>query len=196
MNEQADEQLSSAAIERRRLRQAMIARREAMPAAIRAEAQHRINARLTRWLESQPPGIIAFCWPIRGEVDCLPTIEALLGRGWQAAIPTVVGLAQAMEFRSWWPTAPLGSDPYGIPVPLTAAIPRPDIVLAPLVAFDAAGYRLGYGGGYFDRTLASLAPRPLTIGVGYACCAVNDLRPTPHDIPMDILVTENYLKFT
>ena len=82
-----------------------------------------------------------------------------------------------------------------IPVPATAAGPTPDVLLLPLVAFDAAGYRLGYGGGYFDRTLAAMHPRPLTIGVGFDLCAVADIRPERHDIPLDLIVTESGIRW-
>jgi 5,10-methenyltetrahydrofolate synthetase len=81
-------------------------------------------------------------------------------------------------------------DPYGIPIPATPPAPPPDVLLIPLVAFDAAGYRLGYGGGYFDRTLAALDPRPLSVGVGFELARVADLQPAPHDIPLDRIVTE------
>ncbi|MCX7898046.1 MAG: hypothetical protein N2441_09255, partial [Rhodocyclaceae bacterium] len=85
-------------------------------------------------------------------------------------------------------------DPYGIPIPLTPPAPPPAVLLLPLVAFDAQGYRLGYGGGYFDRTLAALTPRPLTIGVGYAGCEVASIHPAPHDIPLDMIVTESFVR--
>ncbi len=82
------------------------------------------------------------------------------------------------------------TDRHGIPIPDTAASETPDVLLLPLVAYDAAGYRLGYGGGYFDRTLAGCVTRPLTIGVGFALGAVATIRPQPHDIPPDWIVTE------
>ncbi|MBL8584642.1 MAG: 5-formyltetrahydrofolate cyclo-ligase, partial [Rhizobiaceae bacterium] len=66
---------------------------------------------------------------------------------------------------------------------------RPDIVIAPLVGFDESGYRLGYGGGFFDRTLATMAPRPRAIGVGYAECGLSTIYPQPHDIAMNLIVT-------
>ena len=81
-------------------------------------------------------------------------------------------------------------DPHGIPVPATQETPLPTVLLVPLVAFDSAGYRLGYGGGYFDRTLAACAVRPLTIGVGHALSQVSSTYPVPHDMPLDAVVTE------
>jgi 5,10-methenyltetrahydrofolate synthetase len=86
---------------------------------------------------------------------------------------------------------PMTIDPHGIPVPDTTASVQPDIVLLPLLAFDAAGYRLGYGGGYFDRTLANAMPRPLAVGVGFDLNAVATTWPGQHDIPLDVVVTES-----
>lgn len=114
----------------------------------------------------------------------------MLECGWQAVMPTVAVPDAPMEFRPWRPGTPLVADPFGIPVPDTAAGPAPAVLLLPLVAFDAAGYRLGYGGGYFDRTLAACAPRPVTIGVGFDCCGVATIWPQAHDVPLDCIVTE------
>ncbi len=95
-----------------------------------------------------------------------------------------------MSFRTWTPSSAMTTDRYGIPIPLGGQEVLPDIVLLPLVAFDPQGFRLGYGGGYFDRTLGSLVPRPLAIGVGFELARVADIRPQAHDIPLDAVVTE------
>jgi 5,10-methenyltetrahydrofolate synthetase len=106
-------------------------------------------------------------------------------------MPVVETLAAPMVFRPWTPEAAMGVDPYGIPVPAgTSVSPPPDFLLLPLVAFDDAGYRLGYGGGYFDRTLAVLSPRPVVCGVGFELARTADVRPQAHDVPMDLVVTE------
>lgn len=173
------------------LRREMIARRQALPAEVHRQASTVILARLADRLQARQAGRVAFCWPIRGEVDCRSLIGQLLASGWQAAMPTVIAAQAPMEFRAWTPTCRMTSDPHGIPVPAERSLVIPDVVLLPLVAFDAAGYRLGYGGGYFDRTLAALRPRPLSIGVGFACVGVADLRPGPHDILLDEIITEN-----
>jgi 5,10-methenyltetrahydrofolate synthetase len=128
---------------------------------------------------------------VRAEVDCTSLAEALVAGGWRAAMPVVETSAAPMRFRAWTPDAPMARDPYGIPIPETASCDPPGILLLPLVAFDAAGYRLGYGGGYFDRTLAACSPCPFAVGVGFDCCAVESIRPGPHDIPLDIVVTES-----
>jgi 5,10-methenyltetrahydrofolate synthetase len=99
-----------------------------------------------------------------------------------------------MQFRLWRPDSPMTDDRHGIPIPDTPACEAPDIVLLPLVAFDDQGYRIGYGGGYFDRTLAALDPRPFAIGVGFELARVESVRPEPHDIRLDAIVTEAGLR--
>jgi 5,10-methenyltetrahydrofolate synthetase len=128
--------------------------------------------------------------PVRGEIDCRPLIDQLLDRGWSACQPVVVASEAPMIFRPWTPDAPMTKDQYGIPIPLSGDPVRPDVVLLPLVAFDAGNTRLGYGGGYFDRTLAVLAPRPMTVGIGYELSRVDSILPGEHDLPLDAIVTE------
>lgn len=181
--------LDSAAF-RAALRREKIAARLAQPETSRLRADALIRGRLAELLHPRPPGVFAFCWPIRAEVDCRPLAEKLIAAGWRAAMPTVVETAAPMRFRAWTPGCAMGADPFGIPVPADDAPLVPDVLLLPLVAFDRAGYRLGYGGGYFDRTLAACVPRPLTVGVGYALAGVSSIRPEAHDVPLDFIVTE------
>ncbi|WP_126443757.1 5-formyltetrahydrofolate cyclo-ligase [Sulfuricystis multivorans] len=176
------------------LRREKIAARMSLPAAAHRAASVAVCHHLGEYLLARPVGSIAFCMPMRGEVDCRPLIERLLDAGWLAAMPVVRQLDAPMEFFAWWPAAPMTVDPYGIPVPSTHRTRDPDVMLLPLVAFDAAGYRLGYGGGYFDRTLAAMNPRPFAIGVGFDLGAVDDLKPQPHDIPLDLIVTESGIR--
>src|SRR6185436_2040899 len=93
-------------------------------------------------------------------------------------------------FRAWWPGAPMTAGVYDIPIPDGTAIVAPDAAIVPMNGFDAQGYRLGYGGGYFDRTLASMSPRPLAIGVSYEFARLATIYPQPHDVAMDFVVTE------
>jgi len=95
-----------------------------------------------------------------------------------------------LEFRAWAPDAKLVPGIWNIPVPADGAVIEPDALLVPLVGFDSEGYRLGYGGGYYDRTLASRRRKPLTIGVGFELSELPTIHPQPHDIPMDAIVTE------
>lgn len=194
MTDQPAETAVNRAAARAALRRGMIAARQAMPAAAQEQASARILERLAGLLLDRPAGRLGFCWPIRAEVDCRPLVARLIAAGWQAAMPTVVVPDAPMEFRHWEPDAPMTLDPYGIPVPATPATTTPAVLLLPLVAFDAAGYRLGYGGGYFDRTLAACAPRPLTIGVGFELCAVATIHPEAHDVPLDLIVTEGGIR--
>ncbi|HEX8963907.1 MAG TPA: 5-formyltetrahydrofolate cyclo-ligase [Rhodocyclaceae bacterium] len=176
---------------RARLRRERIAARQALPPGEHARLSALLESHLERELVRRPAGVLAFCWPIRGEFDARPLVGRLLGRGWRGCMPVVEALAAPMSFRPWTPTAAMDVDPYGIPIPAGATLsPPPDIVLLPLVAFDARGYRLGYGGGYFDRTLAALSPRPAAWGVGFELARAADLRPQPHDVALDLIVTE------
>ena len=177
------------------MRREKIAARMALPADAHARASARVCERLAKLLLTRPSGILAFCWPIRHEVDCRPLAESLLTAGWQLAMPVAVMPEAPMHFRCWMPGMAMTQDPYGIPIPAETTECRPDVVLLPLVAFDAAGYRLGYGGGYFDRTLAILAPRPFCIGIGFEQARVASIAPAAHDVPLDCIITEELAFF-
>lgn len=176
------------------LRQKMLAARAAMAAlepATHADLSARIDAHLANFLAARPPAAIGFCTPVQGEFDARPLIARLIAQGWQAAMPVVHHVDAPMLFHPWTPGTPMSTDRYGIPVPANSPGPTPHILLLPLVAFDTAGYRLGYGGGYFDRTLAAIVPRPLAIGVGFELSRVPSICPQAHDQVLDFLVTED-----
>jgi len=172
------------------LRREKIALRLDMLPEAHRQASARILDHLGELLLPRPAGTIGFCLPIRAEVDCQSLIVKLLAAGWRATIPTVVAKDAPMQFRPWTRETPMTVDPYDLPVPMSGRGPVPDVLLLPLVACDASGYRLGYGGGYFDRTLAICAPRPFTIGVGFELAVAATIYPEAHDIPLDCLVTE------
>ena len=132
---------------------------------------------------------VSVYWPIRAEPDMRPWMHALAQRGVRVALPLAVELGRPLSFREWRPHARLARGLWNIPYPADGEALKPDVVIAPLVGFDEACYRLGYGGGFFDRTLALLDPKPLAIGVGYPEAAVRTIYPQPHDIPMDWIVT-------
>lgn len=182
-------ELDSAAF-RARLRRERIAARIALPADQHRRLSQAIEARLETLLADRPPQVIAFCWPLRREFDCRPLVQRLIARGWRAAQPVVLAPATAMVFRPWTPDAPMTEDRHGIPIPAGDQTVTPDVILLPLVAFDARAYRIGYGGGYFDRTLAALSPRPFAIGVGFELAHVESVRPEAHDVRLDAIVTE------
>lgn len=189
-----DQGFDSAAF-RAHMRRDKIAARLALPADQHARASAAIETLLESLLESrrkqQPQPVIAFCWPLRREFDCRPLITRLMDRGWRAAQPVVLAPETPMVFRPWTPDTPMAEDRHGIPIPAGDETIVPDVVLLPLVAFDAQGYRIGYGGGYFDRTLAALSPRPFSVGVGFELGRINSVHPQPHDIPLNALVTES-----
>jgi 5-formyltetrahydrofolate cyclo-ligase len=135
-------------------------------------------------------GCIGFYWPFKGEIDLRHLVRDLLAVGAEAALPVVVEKRQPLEFWSWRPRMKLARGIWNIPVPIEPNAVRPTALLVPLLGFDAAGYRLGYGGGYYDRTLATMNPKPLTIGVGYELGRLKTIYPQPHDIPLDAIVTE------
>lgn len=189
--EHAANSAANCATGRASLRREKIAARAALTPAEHARLNRLVEGHLASELAPHCPGVLAFCWPIRNEFDARPLAASLLAAGWRAAMPTVVERNAPMVFRPWTPEGAMTQDPYGIPVPDSTAIaPPPDVVLLPLVAFDGQGFRLGYGGGYFDRTLAALVPRPLTLGVGFELARVADIHPEAHDIPLDRIVTE------
>lgn len=189
--EHAANSTANCATGRASLRREKIAARAALTPAEHARLNALVEDRLATELAPHRPGVLAFCWPIRNEFDARPLAARLIAAGWRMAMPTVVEKDAPMVFRPWTADGAMTRDPYGIPVPDSAAIaPPPDVVLLPLVAFDARGFRLGYGGGYFDRTLAAMVPRPLIIGVGFELARVADIHPQAHDIPLDRVVTE------
>ena len=153
----ADELKSWRKAERERL----IAARESLDAATLALFRQRIDAHLWRSFPGLAAARLAFCWPIRGEYDARRLAQRLRERGAVTALPVVVAPRQPLVFREWHPGVTLASGPLGIPYPVGSDPVVPTAALVPMIGWDEAGYRLGYGGGFFDRTLASLAKKPV-----------------------------------
>jgi 5-formyltetrahydrofolate cyclo-ligase len=175
---------------RREQRASLIARRQAIPQDQRRRLQPLILDLVEQHFPALPNALLGFYWPFRGEIGLHPLVRRLIERGARAALPVVVEKAQPLEFWAWRPGAPLRRGVWDIPVPTERQVVRPTALLVPLVGSDSEGYRLGYGGGYYDRTLAAMDPRPFTIGVGYELGRLETIHPQPHDIPMDAIVTE------
>ena len=173
---------------RRTLRREMVAKR----AALGDEAHAGLSAGIVGHLLTalRAPQVVAFCWPIKHEPDVRAVVAHWEALGARAALPVVVAEAAPLAFRLWTPDTKLAPDRYGIPTPISGDFIQPDLILLPLNGFDAAGYRLGYGGGYFDRTLAALSPRPLAVGVGFEVNRLPSIRPESHDQRLDWIVTE------
>lgn len=130
-------------------------------------------------------------WPIRGEPDLRPAYEDLVARNVRLALPIVTGKDAPLVFVNWNPGDPMEKDAFGVSVPLARTTASPDALLVPCVGFNADCFRIGYGGGMFDRTLEA-SPRPVTIGVGYAYGQA-DFEADPHDVALDAVLTESAL---
>lgn len=172
--------------ERRRL----IAAREALDAPTLERYRLRIDAALEGSFPGLAAGRLAFCWPIRGEYDARHLARTLRGRGALTALPVVVAPRQPLVFREWHPGVELARGPLDIPYPKSSPEVVPTAVLLPMNGWDQAGYRLGYGGGFFDRTLAALQSRPAVIGISYELARMDTIHPQAWDIPVDWVVTE------
>jgi len=175
---------------RKSQRERLIAARMALSAGELEGLRRRIDGHL----ELSFPGLarcrLAFCWPIKGEYDARHFARTMRGRGALTALPVVVAPKQPLLFREWHPGVRLARGPLDIPYPVDSPVVQPDAVLLPMNGWDAQGYRLGYGAGFFDRTLASLAKRPVVVGVSYELAWLDTIYPQPWDIPMDYVVTE------
>ncbi|ARO86691.1 5-formyltetrahydrofolate cyclo-ligase [Nitrosospira lacus] len=160
-----------------------------------SEAEHRCwSTAITHSLEQGFPSlqnsVVGFCWPHRGEYDPRPAMDYFGERGATLALPEIVKKHEALRFRKWWREAPIKIGAYDIPVPDNTDPVTVGAIIMPMIGFDQLGFRLGYGGGYFDRTLAAITPRPLAIGVAFEILRLDSTHPQPHDIPMDFIVTE------
>lgn len=171
-------------------RERLIAARLAVSAAARTDMTAAIAAGVDAAVGDVGGRIVSLYWPFRGEPDLRGWLASIVARGATAALPVVVGRGRPLVFRSYRPGDRLEKGVWNIPVPAEGSSVIPDVVLAPVVGFDPRNYRLGYGGGFFDRTLASLPSKPLVIGVGYSLQAIPTILPQPHDIAMDVIVTE------
>lgn len=172
--------------ERRRLIEARLG----IEADIREHHAVRIADHLTQFIGELAGRIIGVYWPFRGEPDLRHWTKSIPARGGRIALPVVVEKAAPLAFRAWQPGDRLVPGIWHIPIPAADVVVTPDIVIAPVIGFDKSCFRLGYGGGFYDRTLAARSPRPIVIGIGYAQVAIPSIYPLAHDIPMDVVITE------
>ncbi|MCA0030931.1 5-formyltetrahydrofolate cyclo-ligase [Mesorhizobium sp. B263B2A] len=171
-------------------RQRLIEERLAIDVDEKKARSDRIASSLDLAIGKVSGRIVSGYWPFRGEPDLRNWSIKIIERGGRIALPVVIRKGWPLEFRSWRPGDPLERGVWNILVPSRGPSVLPDIVIAPVVGFDGANYRLGYGGGFFDRTLAAMQRRPLVIGVGYTGSRLRTIHPQPHDIPMDVIVTD------
>jgi len=175
---------------RKAQRQALLARRLAASPEDHARWSALIDAQLRALLPVGPSWVMALCWPFQAEFDARPVAEYFLSLGARLALPSVVAKGQPLEFLEWHPGARMRTGLYDLAIPDTTVRLRPDILLVPPVGIGDRGDRLGYGGGFYDRTLAALEPRPITIAHAFELSRIPTTYPQPHDILMDFVVTE------
>ena len=171
------------------LRKILLEQRRQTGAAQRHEWDGRIIEQLLDWCRQQRPASLGLFWPVQAEPDLRSCYPQLHDMGIQLALPVVLSKAQPLTFMQWAPGDLMSKDEHGIPVPAQRErMVHPQALLIPCVGYNRKNYRLGYGGGYYDRTLA-LTPRPLAIGVAYAQGQA-EFPAEAHDVPMDNILTE------
>ncbi|MFI5447414.1 5-formyltetrahydrofolate cyclo-ligase [Polaromonas sp. UC242_47] len=199
-------------------RKALIEQRLNLPDRLqRADLLQRV---LRIWLIGREDAVIGAYWPIKGEFDPLPALyrwqeDAMLGESFEPktpltpdgsvqiatesmasrsprkiGLPVVDKVHKTLTFHAWYPGCPMEEDAYGIPKPKDTEVIVPTLLFVPCVGYGPGGYRLGYGGGFYDRTLATLLPQPFTVGLGYSHGWLPELMPEPHDVPLDTLLND------
>jgi 5-formyltetrahydrofolate cyclo-ligase len=164
---------------RKQQREALLRARVDAGTVKRQEWGREIEGELRRILSPRSPKIVGFYWPFKGEFDARPLARELIAGGIGMALPAVVQPKTPLEFRRWTPGMEMESAVYNIPVPK---------------ARDDAGYRLGYGGGYYDRTIAAFKVRPHAIGIGFELSRLATIYPQDFDLRMSVIVTETGVK--
>jgi 5,10-methenyltetrahydrofolate synthetase len=175
---------------RKSQRERLVAERLALAPATLHEWRVRMDGFIERSFPDLAKMRLAFCWPIKNEYDARHVAKTLRERGALTALPVVVAPRTPLAFREWHPGVKLAVGALDIPYPIDSPVVVPEAVLLPMNGWDGQGYRLGYGAGFFDRTLASLAKKPIVIGVSYEQARLDTIHPQPWDIPVDYLVTE------
>ncbi len=144
-------------------------------------------------------GVVSAYYPYETEIDSLALLRDLENTGWQVALPVVVGKDKPLEFRAWRVDSPLVNGVFGIPIPdPDSEVLEPDLLFVPMLAYDKGGYRLGYGGGFYDRTLEKLRTEKTVhaIGLAFAAQQVNECPIDSFDQPLDGVLTEDGLFMT
>jgi 5-formyltetrahydrofolate cyclo-ligase len=187
---------SELAQEKKALRAALIEQRNQLPdRQARADLLQRV---MRIWLVGRPDIVIGAYWPIKGEFDPLPALHRWKEDGElldqpqprRIGLPVVNKENHTMTFHAWYPGCPMEEDAYGIPKPKDTEVITPTLLFAPCVGYGPGGYRLGYGGGFYDRMLASLSPKPFSVGLGFGMGFLPDFAPEPHDMPLDAILND------
>lgn len=179
------------------MRAALIEQRLVMPDRLaRADLLQRV---MRIWLVGRPDTVIGAYWPIKGEFDPLPALHRWKEDGElqgeplrrRIGLPVVDRVHKTLTFHAWYPGCPMENDAYDIPKPKDTELIVPTLLFVPCLGYSAGGYRLGYGGGFYDRTLAALEPRPFTVGLGFTNGFIDDFEPEAHDQPLDAILNDN-----
>lgn len=175
--------------QKRDLRRSLLNARQSISMDTKADNDKAISNAVVAWFAAQPVRCLGVYWPMQGEPDLRDAYATLAARGIALALPLSAVKDTPLRFAAWKPGDALRTDAMGISVPESAApVVNPNALLIPCVGFNPARMRLGYGGGYYDRTLAS-DPKPLAIGVAYMLCLAH-FQGEAHDIPLDAIFTE------
>jgi len=183
--------------DKKALRQRLLHQRLHLPDRLARAAA--LQETLRVWLLDRPDTVIGAYWPIKGEFDPLPALHRWKEDGElmdeprrrRIGLPVVDKANKTLTFHAWYPGCPLEEDAYGIPKPKDTELLAPTLLFVPCVGYGPGGYRLGYGGGFYDRTLAALTPRPYAAGLGYALGFVENFIPSAHDQPLDAMLTDS-----
>lgn len=170
------------------LRRALLEARGALDADLRARCDVAISGQVREWLKKNPIRILGVYWPIRSEPDLRDLYVDLSRQGITLALPVVADKNAPLKFAEWAPGDALAVDAYGVPTPVRQKLIQPAGLLIPCVGFNADNIRLGYGGGFYDRTLVTI-PRPLAIGIAYASARAA-FSAGPHDVALDVIITD------
>ena len=177
---------------RKEARRKLIAARAAMSVAVREDLSRRLIARLAPVLKDRPQPI-SFYWPIKAEPDLKPLMRDLDGAGVRVCLPVAPQVGEPLTFRPWTKGTPMVRGRWEIPIPADPNEVEPKTLIAPIVGYDPAFYRLGYGGGFFDRTLEKFGAKfgnAAAIGIGWSLFRLPTIHPQQHDIRMEMIVTE------
>ncbi|WP_418318417.1 5-formyltetrahydrofolate cyclo-ligase [Piscinibacter sakaiensis] len=179
--------------DRETMRARLIAARQALPDRLERAVQ--LQAALRAWLVGRQETAIGAYWPIKGEFDPLPALFRWSegGEGRRIGLPVVDRESRSLRFHVWYPGCPTELDAYDIPKPKGTEVFEPQMVLLPCVGYGPGGVRLGYGGGFYDRTVAALQPRPYTVGLCYSNGFLPMLRAGADELALDALLTDDGL---
>jgi 5-formyltetrahydrofolate cyclo-ligase len=172
---------------------------ERLRLAHRQELAADLQQVLRIWLLGRPDTVIGAYWPIKGEFDPLPALHRWKEDGElldqpqprRIGLPVVDREKKTMRFHAWYPGCPMEDDAYGIPKPKDTELIAPTLLFAPCIGYGPGGYRLGYGGGFYDRLLTTIKPRPFIVGLSFSAGFIDDFEPEPHDQPLDAILN-NY----